>query len=313
MPTYLITGGAGFIGSNLVHELVNRGETVRVVDDFSTGRAENLAAVKDKIDLIEGDIDDLEICRRAVAGIDYILHHAAIPSVQRSVEDPLTSNRANADGTLKLLVAARDAGARRLVYASSSSLYGDSPTLPKQERMAPSPKSPYAVAKLSGEYYCQVFSEVYGLETVCLRYFNVFGPRQDPTSPYSAVIPLFIKAMLLDQSPIIFGDGRQTRDFTYVQNNIEANLLALTTPNIGGEVFNIACGYEYSLLDLIEALNDILGKRIEPTFAPPRAGEVLRSVADIGLARQRLGYDPAVDFREGLRRTVEWYRKEAAQ
>ena len=312
MATYLVTGGAGFIGSNIVRELVARGEGVRVLDNFSTGRRENLAEVLNDIELIEGDVRDPSACRRAVAGVEYVLHQGAIPSVQRSVDDPSISNDANVSGTLNLLIAARDAGVRRVVYASSSSVYGDSPTLPKHEDMTPRPRSPYAVSKLAAEYYCQVFIEVYGLETVSLRYFNVFGPRQDPTSQYSAVIPLFVQAMLAGEPPVVYGDGLQSRDFTYVSNNVEANLLAATVPGVAGRVFNIACGKRYTLLDLIAMLNDILGTRIDPVFAPPRHGDVKHSLADIRLAQEQMSYTVDVDFETGLERTVTWYREHGA-
>ena len=312
MATHLVTGGAGFIGSNIVRELVARGEGVRVLDNFSTGRRENLAEVLNDIELIEGDVRDPSACRRAVAGVEYVLHQGAIPSVQRSVDDPSISNDANVSGTLNLLIAARDAGVRRVVYASSSSVYGDSPTLPKHEDMTPRPRSPYAVSKLAAEYYCQVFTEVYGLETVSLRYFNVFGPRQDPTSQYSAVIPLFVQAMLAGEPPVVYGDGLQSRDFTYVSNNVEANLLAATVPGVAGRVFNIACGKRYTLLDLIAMLNDILGTRIDPVFAPPRHGDVKHSLADIRLAQEQMSYTVDVDFETGLERTVTWYREHGA-
>lgn len=313
MPTYLVTGGAGFIGSNIVRELLARGESVRVLDNFSTGRRVNLAGVLDKIELVEGSLENLDVCRSAVDGVAYILHQGAIPSVQRSVENPLATNNVNANGTLNLLAAARDAGVKRLVFASSSSIYGDSPELPKQEEMAPEPMSPYAVSKLSAEKYCQVFSQIYGLETVCLRYFNVFGPRQDPTSQYSAVIPLFIKAMLNEESPTIYGDGLQSRDFTYVSNVVEANLLAATTPNVAGQVFNLACGQRYTLLDLIATLNEILGTQIEPAFAPARSGDVKHSLADISRIQKKMGYMVQFDFRAGLAKTVEWYRRHLDQ
>lgn len=309
MVTYLITGGAGFIGSNIVYELVARSEDVRVLDNFSTGRRENLAEVLNDIKLIEGDLRDPDACRRAVQGVDYVLHQGAIPSVQRSVEEPFTSNDANVNGTLNLLIAARDAGVRRVVYASSSSVYGDPPTLPKREDMAPQPKSPYAVSKLAAEHYCKVFTEVYGLETVSLRYFNVFGPRQDPTSQYSAVIPLFVKAILAGEPPVVYGDGLQSRDFTYVSNNVEASLLAATAPGIAGQVFNIACGKRYTLLQLIAMLNAILDTHIETVFAPPRQGDVKHSLADIRLAQERMGYTVDVNFEAGLEKTVAWYRE----
>ena len=308
MATYLVTGGAGFIGSNIVRELLSRGETVRVFDNISTGRRENLADVLADIDLVEGDVRHLDLCRRVAQGADVVLHQGAVPSVQRSVEDPITCNEVNVNGTLNMLVAARDAGARRFVFASSSSIYGDSPTLPKHEEMPPQPKSPYAVSKLAAEKYCQAFTEVYGLETVSLRYFNVFGPRQDPTSHYSAVIPLFIKALLAGQPPTIYGDGLQSRDFTFVQNVVNANLLAATTSNVAGQVFNMACGERYSLLDLMDALNEILDLNIEPVFAPARTGDVKHSLADISAARERLGYDTKLSFIDGLKQTVAWYQ-----
>jgi len=309
---YLVTGGAGFIGSHIVEELVRRGERVRVLDNFSTGRRENLASFLDHIELVEGDLRDLPTVRRAVEGVDYVLHQAALPSVPRSIADPLASNAANVTGTLHLLVASRDASVRRMVCASSSSAYGDSPILPKQEEMLPRPKSPYAVSKLTGEHYCRAFTEVYGLETACLRYFNVFGPRQDPASQYSAVIPLFIMAMLQGESPTVHGDGLQSRDFTYVANVVQANLLAAAAPNVAGRVFNVACGQRHTLLDLIAALDDILGTQIAPTHTDPRPGDVRHSLADITAAREALGYRVQVDFYEGLRRTVDWYKERFA-
>lgn len=309
MATYLVTGGAGFIGSALVRELLRRGERVRVVDNFLTGRRENLAEVIQGMELLEVDITDLERLRPALEGVDYVLHQAALPSVPRSVQDPLTSNRVNVDGTLNVLVAARDARVRRVVYAASSSAYGDTPTLPKQESMTPGPISPYAVAKLVGEMYAQVFTRVYGLETVSLRYFNVFGPRQDPTSPYSGVLSLFIAALSEGRRPTIFGDGEQSRDFTYVDNVVEANLLACTAPHAVGRVINIATGQRHLLHHVFATLRTIMGASIEPVYAPPRPGDILHSLADIGLARQLLGYQPKVFLEEGLRRTVAWYRE----
>ena len=309
MTTYLVTGGAGFIGSNIVVELLQRGERVRVLDNFSTGRRKNLSDVLDNIELIEGDLRDLDTCRRAVRGVDYVLHQGAVPSVQRSMDDPITSNDANIKGTLNLLIAARDADVRRLVYASSSSIYGDSPTLPKQENMPLRPKSPYAVSKLAAEHYCRIFTSVFGLETVSLRYFNVFGPRQDPTSHYAAVVPLFIKAMLAGKPPTIYGDGLQSRDFTYVGNNVHANLLAAMAEDVAGQVFNVACGQRYTLLELVATLNEILGMHIEPLFAPPRPGDVKHSLADISRAQAKLGYTVKVDFRAGLGKAVAWYRE----
>jgi UDP-glucose 4-epimerase len=309
MALYLVTGGAGFIGSNIVAELLQRGEQVRVLDNFSTGRRENIAPFFEHIDLIEGDLRDLSTITQAVKGADYVLHQGALPSVQQSIDDPLTPHAVNATGTLNLLLAARDSGVKRVVFASSCSIYGDDPTLPKREDMLPAPRSPYAVTKLAGERYCRVFTEVFGLETVCLRYFNVFGPRQDPSSQYAAVIPKFITAMLSKETPTIYGDGRQSRDFVYVANVAQANLLAATTPGDAvGRVFNVACGERYTLLDLIAALNNILDADIEPVHAPPRPGDVRHSLADVSAAQEDLGYEPKVGFREGLRRTVEWYK-----
>jgi UDP-glucose 4-epimerase len=308
LNSYLVTGGAGFIGSSIVAELMRHSGRVRVLDNFSTGRRDNLGPFLDRIELIEGDLRDLSTVRQAVEGVDYVLHHAALASVQRSVDDPLATHAANTTGTLHLLLAARDAGVRRVVYASSSSIYGDSPTLPKREDMLPRPKSPYAVAKLTAAHYCQAFAEVFGLETVSLRYFNVFGPRQDPTSQYAAVVPLFIMAMLQGESPVVHGDGHQSRDFTFVSNIERANLLAAAAPNVAGRVFNVACGQRHTLLDLIATLNDILDTRITPVHTAPRPGDVRHSLADITAAQEALGYRVEVDFHEGLRRTVAWYR-----
>ncbi len=306
--TYLVTGGAGFIGSHLVDALLERGHTVRVMDNLVTGRRENLAHVLDKIEFFEDSITDLDAVRRAMDGVDYVLHQAAIPSVPRSVADPIASNDSNVTGTLNVLLAARDAGVKRVVYAASSSAYGDVESEYKAEDMTPRPLSPYAVSKLAGEYYCQVFHHVYGLETVALRYFNVFGPRQDPTSQYAAVIPIFITALLEGRPPTVHGDGLQTRDFTYVANVVEANLLACHAEGVSGEVFNIACGQKYSILELVDVLNELMGSRIEPVHTPPRPGDIRHSRADISKARRMLGYRPTVDFREGLSRTIEWYR-----
>jgi nucleoside-diphosphate-sugar epimerase len=313
MPNYLVTGGAGFIGSNLVKYLVERGETVRVVDNFATGRRKNLQGYYDRIDFIEGDILDDDVLKPALYDIDYVLHQAAIPSVQRSVENPIRSNDANINGTLKLLEAARKARVKRLVYAGSSSAYGDQPVKVKSEDLNPMPLSPYAITKLTGEYYCAVYYRIFGLETISLRYFNVFGPNQDPTSQYSAVIPRFITAALQGQQPTIYGDGYQSRDFTYVENNVVANLLAAETTKGLGQTINIACGTNYSLHDLLRVIGEIVGKRIEPLYAPPRKGDVRHSLADIRLARELLGYEVIVPFEEGIRRTIEWYKKELAQ
>lgn len=302
---YLVTGGAGFIGSHMAEALLAQGHQVRVCDNLSTGKRANVPA---GVELIEGDLADPGVAARAVAGCDYVLHQAAIPSVPRSVKDPLGSHRANVDATLQMLVAARDAGVQRLVFAGSSSTYGNSPTLPKREDMRPAPLSPYALQKWAGEQYCQMFSSLYGLETVTIRYFNVFGPRQAPDSPYSGVISLFTKALLAGQSPTIHGDGRQTRDFTYVANVVDGVLKAATAPGASGEVINVATGGRISLIELVRAINVILGTNIEPTFGPPREGDVKDSQADIFKARKMLGYEPTVPFEEGLRRTVEWFK-----
>jgi UDP-glucose 4-epimerase len=309
MTCYLVTGGAGFIGSNLAHELVRQGARVRALDNFATGLRANLAGIEDRIDLIEGDLRRPADVEKAVEGVDVVLHQGALGSVPRSIADPVTSHEANATGTLHVLQAARAAGVRRVIYASSSSVYGDTPTLPKGEALAPAPQSPYAVSKLAGEYYCRVFHRVYGVETLAIRYFNVFGPRQDPASQYAAVIPKFIRAMLRGERPVIFGDGTQSRDFTFVENVVVANLLAADAPGpLGGAVCNVACGERITLLDLVALLNDLLGTRLEPVFQPPRPGDVRHSLAAIAEAGRLLGYRPVVPFGEGLRRTVEWMR-----
>lgn len=310
MATYLVTGGAGFIGSALVLELVRRGERVRVLDNFLTGHRRNLAQVMSQIELFELDITDPQGLRPAFEGVDYVLHQAALPSVPRSVEDPLTCNWINVQGTLNVLVQARDARVKRLVYAASSSVYGNSPTMPKREKMTPIPLSPYAVSKWAGETYCKVFTEIYGLKTVSLRYFNVFGPRQNPNSPYSGVLSLFITALLQGKRPTIFGDGEQSRDFTYVDNAVEANLSACTAPEAVGKVINIATGQRHTLNQTLAALRRITGVEMEPTYAPPRSGDILHSLADIRLAQEVLAYEPKIAFEEGLRRTVEWYRQD---
>ncbi|HEY7678818.1 MAG TPA: SDR family oxidoreductase [Candidatus Methylomirabilis sp.] len=308
MTTYLVTGGAGFIGSNIAHELVRRGHRVRVLDNFATGRRANLTGIEDRVELIEGDLRLPADVEKAVEGVEVVLHQGALGSVPRSVADPLATHEANVTGTLHVLWASRAAGVRRVVYASSSSVYGDTPTLPKREDMPPAPLSPYAVSKLAGEHYCSVFAGVYGLETVSLRYFNVFGPRQDPASEYAAVIPKFIRAMRRGERPAIFGDGTQSRDFTYVENVVAANLLAAQAPAgaLRGAVCNVACGEHSTLLDLVAALNGALGTRLEPIFRPRRPGDVLHSHAAIGRAEALLGYGPSVRFAEGIRRTVEW-------
>jgi nucleoside-diphosphate-sugar epimerase len=309
MANYLVTGGAGFIGSNLVKTLLDKGEDVRVLDDLSTGKLPNIKPFLNKIDFIRESLTDYENCLKAVDGIDYILHQAAIPSVPRSVENPIRSNDANVTGTVNLLTAAKEKKIKRVVYAASSSAYGNIEVSPKVETLAPQPRSPYAVSKLAGEYYCRAFYECYGLETVALRYFNVFGPNQDPASQYSAVIPKFITCILRDQQPPVYGDGTQSRDFTYVENNVSANLLACTAPKAAGEMMNIACGENTNLLELIRMINDILGKDVEPEFLGLRSGDVMHSLADISKAREILGYETVVPFKEGLARTIEWYRE----
>ena len=306
---YLVTGGAGFIGSNIVEELLRRGHQVRVLDNFATGRRENLTPFLDRIELIEGDLRSYHIVREAVDGMDFILHQGALPSVPRSIKDPITSNEVNVAGTLNILDAARDAGVKRVVFASSSSIYGDSEKLPKQEDMTPNPLSPYAVSKLAGEKYCQVFARIYGLHTVALRYFNVFGPRQDPTSQYSAVIPKFITAILNNKQPTIYGDGTQSRDFTYVTNVVEANILATEADFPPGMVFNCACHERIDLNQLVKDINEILGKHIEPLYTDPRPGDVKHSFADIERIQKYLGYRHNVYFREGLEKTIEWYKE----
>jgi len=304
---YLITGGAGFIGSNLAHEILKKGDEVRIIDNFSTGRRINIADIEDRIELIDGDIRDFWTVKDAVDGIDYILHQAALPSVPRSVANPLTSNSVNIDGTLNLLEAAKQSGVKRFVMASSSSVYGDTPELPKHEAMWTDPLSPYAVTKLTDEKYCKVFHELYGLETVCLRYFNIFGPRQDPKSEYAAVIPKFINAMLAKKQPVVFGDGEQSRDFTFIDNAVQANLLATTAAAAPGKYYNIACGARFTLNQLLEMLRSILNVDVQAKYTPTRQGDILHSYADIARAREDLGYDPKIMFEDGLKKTVEWF------
>jgi nucleoside-diphosphate-sugar epimerase len=310
MKRYLITGGAGFIGSHLVEELVRRGEEVRVLDNFLTGKRENLQPFLKSLELIEGDIRDLDTCRRAADGVDFVLHQAALPSVPRSIEDPRLSHDINVTGTVNVLLASKDAGVRRVVFASSSSVYGDDPNLPKREGQEGRTLSPYAVNKASDEKYCQVFHAVYGLETVCLRYFNIFGPRQDPYSQYAAVVPLFILRTMAGEAPVIHGDGEQSRDFTYVANVVQANLLAAEASGAAGMVFNVGCGDRITVNRLAEIIRDILGAKVTPVHMAARAGDVRNSHADISRARQVLKYDPRVDFREGLERTVRWYKEQ---
>jgi UDP-glucose 4-epimerase len=308
MAVYVVTGGAGFIGSHIVEELLRRNETVRVIDNFSTGKRENIRPFEDRIQVISADIAQAPGLEKHLEGADYVIHQAAIPSVPKSILDPMTSHRANVDGTLSLLLAARDAKVKRLVYASSSSLYGDSPTLPKHEQMPPNPLSPYGAQKLFGEVYCQVFSRAYNLETVALRYFNVFGPRQDATSQYSGVLAKFIPAVLQGRKPVIYGDGLQSRDFTYVRNVVEANLLACTAPGVSGEVFNIACGDRITVNSMLQQINKITGTDIAPVYNPPRAGDIRHSQADLRKAGEKLGFKPLFTFEQGLHKTIEWYR-----
>ncbi len=312
MGTYLVTGAAGFIGSAIVRALLERGERVRALDNFATGKRENLAPVIGKIEFHEVDLNDFEKLQRVCEGVEYVLHQAAIPSVPKSIADPLTSHRANIDGTMHMLLAARDAGVKRFVYAASSSAYGNTPTLPKREDMKASPISPYAVQKLAGELYAAAFHRVYGMETVALRYFNVFGPRQDAKSQYSGVLSKFITAMLQGNAPTINGDGEQSRDFTYVDNVVNANLLATQAPAqcVAGRMFNIATGVRYSLKDVVALLKTITNFEGEAIYDADRIGDVKHSLADISAARDALGYEPAVDFEEGLRRTVAWYREQ---
>jgi len=310
MALYLVTGAAGFIGSALVHALLERGDQVRGIDNFETGRRENVQGVFSQIDFREADLLDLQAVQSACQGADYVLHQAAIPSVPKSIADPARSNRVNVEGTVNVLIAARDAGVKRVVYAASSSAYGDTPTLPKREDMTPLPLSPYAVAKLTGEMYMKVFHGVYGLPTVSLRYFNIFGPRQDPTSQYSAVLAKFITLMLKGERPTIYGDGEQSRDFNYIDNAVAANLLAATAPeaDVAGQTFNIATGHRFNLNETVELLRPLTDYTGDVEYAPERVGDIKHSLADISRAQQKLKYQPLVDFQEGLRRTVEWYR-----
>ncbi len=306
---FLVTGGAGFIGSNICRRLVAEGCFVRVVDNLLTGKRANLAPIMDKIEFIEADMGVPEVARAVVQGIDVILHEGALPSVPRSVDDPAATHQHCVDATFTLLLAARDAHVKRFVYAASSSAYGDTPTLPKVETMAPNPLSPYAVGKLVGEYYCSVFAKVFGLETIALRYFNVFGPHQDPASQYAAAIPAFVTAILRDQPPTIYGDGEQSRDFTYVDNVVQANLLAARAKETHGEVVNIACGEAVTVNAIVDRINQLLGKHVKPIYAPARAGDVKHSLADITAARKLIGFEPVVLFREGLEESIDWYRR----
>ena len=307
--TYLVTGGAGFIGSAISRALVRRGDKVRILDDFSSGKRENLADIAGSVEVIEGSILDDKALAHAIEGVKIVFHEAAIPSVPKSMAESVENHEANATGTLKVLQAAKKAGVERLVYAASSAAYGSDPRLPKVETMVTGPISPYGGSKLAGEIYCQVYAAAYGLPTVCLRYFNVFGPRQDPQSEYAAVIPKFITLALAGRTPIIFGDGTQSRDFCYIDNVVEANLKAAAAPGAGGGVYNIACGVATTLDDVVRVIGEILGRKLEARHDPERAGDIKHSVADISAARAALGYTAAVSFAEGMRRTVDWYRQ----
>jgi len=309
MEKFLVTGGAGFIGSNLCKRLVAEGCFVRVVDNFLTGKRSNLAPILDKIELIEADMGDPEVARSAMQGIDVVLHEGALPSVPRSVDEPDLTHRHCVDATFTLLMAARDAHVKRFVYAASSSAYGDTPTLPKVETMRPEPLSPYAVGKLVGEYYLSVFAKVYGLETISLRYFNVFGPGQDPASQYAAAIPAFVTAILKNRPPTVYGDGEQSRDFTYIDNVVHANLLAARARKTNGEVINVACGEAVTVNAILGQINRLLGRNVKPIYAPARAGDVRHSLADITAARMLIGFKPVVPFQEGLERSIDWYRR----
>ena len=309
MAIYLVTGGAGFIGSHIVEELVRKGETVRVIDNLLTGKKENIELFLDEIEFLEEDIRDYDSCERAVEGVDVVLHQAALPSVPRSIEDPITSNTINVEGTLNLLLVSSRAKVKRFVFASSSAVYGDDPRLPKKEEMGGNPLSPYALTKLAGEKYCLVFTHIYGFSTVCLRYFNIFGPRQDPASQYAAVIPRFINKMLEGDKPTIFGDGEQSRDFTFVANVVGANILASKVQNVSGEAFNVGCGEKTTVNSLAAKINEILGAGIKPMFDKPRPGDIKHSFADVSKAKEKLQYQPLVSIEEGLEKTINWYRE----
>jgi UDP-glucose 4-epimerase len=311
MSKVLVTGGAGFIGSNLTESLLRKKHFVRVLDDFSTGKRENLIFGKEHplLEILEGDIRDLRTCKKAIRGVEYIFHQAALPSVQRSIEDPGISNAINVGGTLNILLAAKEEGVKRVIYASSSSIYGDTPTLPKHEEMPPHPPSPYALQKYIGEQYCRLFYQLYGLDSVSLRYFNIFGPKQDPNSVYSAVIPRFIDALLHDRPPIIFGDGEQSRDFTFIENVVQANLLAMSAEHLHGEAMNIACGKRISLNQLLKILKKILGSKLTPIYQEPRKGDVRHSLADIRKSKKFINYMPKVGTEEGLNKTVEFFQR----
>lgn len=309
MDKFLVTGGAGFIGSNICRRLLNQGCFVRVIDNLLTGKKANLAGIIERIEFIEADMGDYELAREAMKDIDVVLHQGALPSVPRSVDDPAATHKHCLNATFTLLLAARDTGIKRFVYASSSSAYGDTATLPKIETMLAAPLSPYAAAKVAGEYYCSVFYSVFGLETVSLRYFNIFGPFQDPTSQYAAAIPAFVTAILKDSAPTVYGDGEQSRDFTYVDNVVDANLLAARARKLKGEVVNIACGQRVTVNETIQIINELLSKNIKPRYTAPRPGDVRHSLADIRLAKKIIGYKPTVPFRKGLERSIGWYRE----
>jgi len=308
MEKFLVTGGAGFIGSNICKKLVSQGCFVRVVDNLLTGKKSNLADVIDKIEFIQADMGDSDLARSAMKDIDVVLHEGALPSVPVSVENPAATHQHCVNATFTLLLAARDAGVKRFVYAASSSAYGDTPTSPKIETMPTSPLSPYAVAKLTGEYYCSVFYKIYGLETISLRYFNVFGPYQDPKSQYAAAIPAFVTAILRDRPPTIYGDGEQSRDFTYIDNVVDANLLAARARCTNGEVINIACGRAVTVNEIVDMINNLLGKNIKPVYTNPRPGDVKHSLADITAARNLIGFEPSIQFEDGLQKAIDWYR-----
>lgn len=312
MERFLVTGGAGFIGSNICRKLVSQGCFVRVIDNLLTGKLTNLAGVMDKIEFLNADMGDEQVIRSAMRNIDIVLHQGALPSVPLSVDNPAATHRHCVDATFTVLLAARDAGIKRFVYASSSSAYGDSPVLPKHETMPPNPLSPYAVGKLAGEYYCSVFYKVFGLQTISLRYFNVFGPYQDPASQYAAAIPAFVTAVLKGRQPVVYGDGLQSRDFTYIDNVVEANLLAARAKSTNGEVLNIASGAAVTINEVIDIINDLMGKNIKPVYKPPRPGDVKHSLADISLAQQLIGFAPAIQFRQGLEMSIDWYRENLA-
>jgi len=308
MDKYLVTGGAGFIGSNIAEELVKREYAVRIIDNFLTGKRENISSFLDKIELVEGDIRDYDACRRALEGVDFVLHQAALPSVPRSIEDPLLTTDINIKGTLNILLASREAKVKGFVFASSAAVYGDNPIVPKKEGNVGNPLSPYALSKLVGEKYCWIFSQIFGLSTVCLRYFNIFGPHQDPSSQYASVIPNFISRMLKGESPTIFGDGEQSRDFVYVFNVVEANILASKAQGVSGEAFNIGCGEGTTVNSLALKIKEILKEEISPSYDKPRPGDIRHSFADMSKAKKMLKYEPLVPFGEGLRETIRWYR-----